>query len=133
MSPDKSTIGQRIRELRLTRRVDQTRLAQLLGVRPETVSRWENDKNPPDRAALEKIARDLTGSLDWLLTGVGDMLLESQPQPQQVAVDDGTSEDYVRIKISTHEELIHAALEARKVGILAVDEMELVLAYREKS
>jgi len=39
-------------------------LAELLGVAPETVSRWENDKHPIDRASWATLAALATEGLD---------------------------------------------------------------------
>lgn len=48
--------SQSLRFMRAAIGLEQRRLAELLGVRPETVSRWENDVTSVDRAAWLVVA-----------------------------------------------------------------------------
>lgn len=61
------TLGERIRKARLDAALDQTQLAQRLGIARQTLSRWESDLTGPRVADLRRLA-DLTGvPAAWLL------------------------------------------------------------------
>lgn len=49
-------IGQRIRQLRKSRKYTQADLAKLLGVKPTTVASWEQGRNQPLMDKVQKIA-----------------------------------------------------------------------------
>ena len=59
----------RIRELREARGINQSELAQILGVRQNTLSTWETGRYEPDGEMLKKIAAALNVSVDYLLGG----------------------------------------------------------------
>lgn len=46
----------KLKELRLSRNLTQTELAEILGVEQQDVSRWENDKNKPSREKEQMIS-----------------------------------------------------------------------------
>lgn len=50
-------IAQRIKDLRLSKHLTQKELAQLLNVKPTTVSGWELGRNEPSIDTLMKSAR----------------------------------------------------------------------------
>ena len=52
----KHSVGRNIARLRLSQGMTQERLAQRMGVTPQAVSKWENDLNYPDVAALPALA-----------------------------------------------------------------------------
>ena len=60
-------LSQRIRELRLSKRMSQVELAKLLGVSKQSVSNWENDNIQPSIEMLLKIAEVFSVSTDYLL------------------------------------------------------------------
>ena len=64
----KHSVGRNIAQLRLSQGMTQERLAQRMGVTPQAVSKWENDLNYPDIAALPGLAALLGTSVDALLT-----------------------------------------------------------------
>lgn len=61
------SIGERIRFFRRERSLSQRELAQLLGVSPQAVSRWETDRACPDIAFLWPLCEILRVSTDALL------------------------------------------------------------------
>jgi transcriptional regulator with XRE-family HTH domain len=63
------SIGGRIRERRAALNLTQTELARRLETDAITVSRWERDNSIPRTDTLEKIARAIDVSIDWLVTG----------------------------------------------------------------
>lgn len=42
-----STLGKRIKEARIKRGLTQRQLAEIIGVKHNSISDWENDKNKP--------------------------------------------------------------------------------------
>jgi transcriptional regulator with XRE-family HTH domain len=64
------TIGEKIRDCRKAKKVDQVELAKKLGISPATISRYEQDViNVPFRA-LERIASALDVSVSHLTDGL---------------------------------------------------------------
>ena len=64
-----STLGQRINTLRKQKELKQDALAEMLGVSPQAVSKWENDQTCPDITLLPKLSSILSVTVDELLTG----------------------------------------------------------------
>ena len=60
-------LNQRIRTLRLARKMSQVELAQALHVTKQSVSNWENDNIQPSVEMLMKIAKVFSVSTDYLL------------------------------------------------------------------
>lgn len=79
MNQQMNSVGRNIARLRLARGMTQERLAQRMGVTPQAVSKWENDLNYPDVAALPALAALLGTSVDSLLT-VPDNGAEAEPE-----------------------------------------------------
>ena len=63
------TLGKRIARLRRKMGLKQERLAELLSVSPQAVSKWENDQTCPDISLLPKLGKVLGVSVDELLSG----------------------------------------------------------------
>ena len=63
------TIGKRIAILRRKKSLKQEDLANVLGVSPQAVSKWENDQTCPDISLLPGLAALLGVSVDELLSG----------------------------------------------------------------
>lgn len=63
------TLGARISALRRKKGLKQDMLAELLGVSPQAVSKWENDQTCPDISLLPQLAQILEITIDELLTG----------------------------------------------------------------
>lgn len=61
------TLGKKVRELRITKGITQEKLAQLLMVSPQAVSRWETDAAMPDITLLASIANYFEVTTDELL------------------------------------------------------------------
>ena len=63
------TLGKRIAMLRRQKGLKQDTLAEVLGVSPQAVSKWEYDQTCPDISLLPKLAELLEVSVDELLSG----------------------------------------------------------------
>lgn len=58
---------ERIREIRIAKKISQVELAKILGVTKQSVSNWENDNIQPSVEMLSKIADALNVTADYLL------------------------------------------------------------------
>lgn len=63
------TIGKRISEYRKKKNLKQDELAEMLGVSPQAVSKWENDLSCPDISLLPELSRILGVSIDEIVQG----------------------------------------------------------------
>lgn len=69
----KSTIGERLREARENKEMDQATLAARVGIVTRTLQRWEKGEQVPDGLYINKIAKVTSVQASWLLTGEGEM------------------------------------------------------------
>ena len=60
-------IGNKIRELRLQRKLSQTELSNILHVSQQTVTKWENGKAEPSGSAIKELSKFFNVSADYLL------------------------------------------------------------------
>ena len=60
-------LNEKIKELRLSYKLNQVEMAKALGVSKQCVSNWENDKVLPSIEMLVKIAKFFNVSSDYLL------------------------------------------------------------------
>ncbi len=67
-----NTIGKRIAEYRKKKNLKQDELAEMLGVSPQAVSKWENDLSCPDISLLPSLSSILGISIDELVQGKKD-------------------------------------------------------------
>jgi len=63
------TLGKRIAQYRKEKGLRQDDLAEMLGVSPQAVSKWENDQTCPDISLLPQLAGILGVTVDELLSG----------------------------------------------------------------
>lgn len=63
------TIGERINRARKDRGLTQEKLAEMMGVSSQAVSKWENDQSYPDITTLPKLGEILGMSMDEILSG----------------------------------------------------------------
>ncbi len=61
-------LGDKIREIRLAKKINQVELAKHLGVTKQSVSNWENENIQPSIDMLSKIADALCVTTDYLLS-----------------------------------------------------------------
>ena len=95
------TLGRRIAALRREKELTQDTLAEVLGVSPQAVSKWENDQTCPDISLLPKLARELGVSVDELLSGKQENqpLVQVLPESQRKDI----SAMMLRITVDSHE------------------------------
>ena len=63
------TLGKRIGMYRKEKGLKQDELAEMLGVSPQAVSKWENDQTCPDISLLPQLSKILGVTVDELLSG----------------------------------------------------------------
>lgn len=82
------TLGRRIQALRKRQSLTQDALAELLGVTPQAVSKWENSQSCPDIMTLPHLARVLQVTTDLLLTGEDAATAAAAParKPEELIV-----------------------------------------------
>lgn len=88
-----ATAGERLREARIAAGLTQEDVARLADVHLKTVSKWENDKQPPHANQLAKIAPRLGVSVGWIRDGEGVAVLGSTTGFEQLnpPAQNGTS------------------------------------------
>lgn len=81
----KNTIGERLREARENKEMDQVTLADKAGVVARTLQRWEKGEQVPDGVSITRLAKATGVQASWLLTGDGDMYaVPSRPENMYV-------------------------------------------------
>ena len=96
-----TTMGNRIAMLRRKKELKQDTLAEMLGVSPQAVSKWENDQSCPDISLLPKLAKILGVTVDELLTGESVETPEVKMLPPEQRKD--TKDMMLRIIVESAE------------------------------
>ena len=100
----KETMGKRISDLRKNKGMTQEQLAQVVGVTPQAVSKWENDLSCPDISILPQLAEALGVTTDELLG-------RAPIQPYEAEAKAGGKHHVsVRLKLNKAEKVIFALL-----------------------
>ena len=113
-----NTIGKRISEYRKKKNLKQDELAEMLGVSPQAVSKWENDLSCPDISLLPELSRILGVSIDEIVQGKKEEPIVSiLPEEQRkdinklmlrIVVD---SEEGDRVRVNLPMALVKVAIE----------------------
>lgn len=92
-------IGVKIAELRRAKNMKQDELAEMLGVTPQAVSKWENGASMPDISLLPKIAQIFGTTIDDLFHA------DNTPKPdvQVVPVEKRKSFDEMVLRIRVQD------------------------------
>ncbi len=112
-----NTIGKRISEYRRKKNLKQDELAEMLGVSPQAVSKWENDLSCPDISLLPSLSSILGISIDELVQGKKEEpVVTILPEEERKDIDKMMlriivdSEDGEHVRISIPVMLIKVAL-----------------------
>ncbi len=108
------TLGSRIKDLRLKQGITQKQLAEKIGIREATLSRYENDKRDAQWETLGRIAEHLNTSCDYLL-GLSDDFM-----PKHLINDNGSLDN-------EHLELILQYEKLNKENKIRIKERILLL------
>jgi len=68
-----TSIGERLRAVRLTRGMTQQQMADLLGIKRPSLTQLEGGRHQPSQEILEAVVRELDVSRTWLWFGAGPM------------------------------------------------------------
>lgn len=79
MEDEKKQIGQKIKNVRETKKMTQSQFSEKLDVSMQTISNWESGKSSPDAAALIRMAKSCQISLDQF-AGLETTAIEVQPK-----------------------------------------------------
>ena len=118
-------VGERIRRRRLELGWTQEQLCQKAGISKGFLSDLENDKRSVSAENLLDIARALSLSLDYLMTGKA-----SEEQPTEVAIpaslarfaaEEGISLRQTLILLDMHKQIVAHRSARKKDGLEAVD------------
>lgn len=82
------TIGKKISELRKEKSITQEELAEMLGISPQAVSKWENDLSCPDIMLLPEIAKIFGTTVDELFSTEAEHKAMILPAEQRKNPDD---------------------------------------------
>lgn len=102
------TIGKRISEHRKKKNLKQDELAEMLGVSPQAVSKWENDLSCPDISLLPELSRILGVSIDEIVQGKKkEPIVSILPEEQRKDIDkmmlrvivESADGDHVRVNL----------------------------------
>lgn len=85
----RQTLASRIRESRLAKSWEQSRLAAKLDIATRTLQRWEKGEQVPDSNYLVRIARATGVSSHWLLTGEGEKFMPQHRESNVYALPTG--------------------------------------------
>lgn len=73
-----SNINERIKEARAQKNLSQAELGELIGVSSQAISQWETAAQTPRLNKLDKIAKVLGVSTEWLQLGIGHQTVNNQ-------------------------------------------------------
>ncbi len=62
-----NTLGENIKKARRNKKLNQTQLAKLLDIAPQSVSSWENGNSTPTIENITELTIVLNVSFDWLV------------------------------------------------------------------
>lgn len=62
------TFGQKLKKARIEKKVTQRFLAEKMHVSYQTISKWENDINEPNLAAIRELSKLLGCSIEYLIS-----------------------------------------------------------------
>lgn len=111
------TLGKRIALLRKEKELKQEELAEVLGISPQAVSKWENDITCPDIILLPKLAKTLEVSVDELLSGKSEPTAKMVPIEERKEIKDMilrivvNSADGDKVRVNIPMVLVQAAVE----------------------
>lgn len=78
-----TSIGARLKDLRLRRGLTLDTVARPLGVTRSCVSQWESGRSPPGTKYFERLAETLSTSVVFILTGAN----EQSPGPRTLKIE----------------------------------------------
>ena len=120
------SIGERITDLRKAENISQGKLASLLDVSRQAVSKWENDQSSPDTLKLIQLADVLKTDVEYLATGKKaepkvEKVIVTVPEIQEKIVEKPVEKPVIRYVekpvIQTVEKLVEKPVIKRMVRV----------------
>ena len=120
------SIGERITDLRKAENISQGKLASLLDVSRQAVSKWENDQSSPDTLKLIQLADVLKTDVEYLATGKKaepkiEKVIVKVPEIQEKIVEKTVEKPVIRYVekpvIQTVEKLVEKPVIKRMVRV----------------
>lgn len=120
------SIGERITDLRKAENISQGKLASLLDVSRQAVSKWENDQATPDTLKLIQLADILKTDVEYLATGktaepIIEKVIVTVPEIQEKIVEKTVEKPVIRYiekpVIQTVEKLVEKPVIKRMVRV----------------
>ena len=120
------SIGERIADLRKAGNISQGKLASLLDVSRQAVSKWENDQSTPDTLKLIQLAEVLKTDVEYLATGKKaepkiEKVIVTVPEIQEKIVEKTVEKPVIRYVekpvIQTVEKLVEKPVIKRMVRV----------------
>ncbi len=75
----RTTVGQRLKSARVELGLNQTELAEGIGITQSSIAAYETDKRSPPLPALLALERKFRISHEWVLTGAGERFTGARP------------------------------------------------------
>ncbi len=118
------TLGQKIKQKRIEKRLTQKELADKLHVTFQTISKWEKDENEPDVATLRELSKIFECSLDYLLSEEELVkIAEKHEDEKQVEEKQNQAIEPVSQTIVIHQKELHVCEKCKKD--IPEDELEM--------
>ena len=120
------SIGERIADLRKAGNISQGKLASLLDVSRQAVSKWENDQSAPDTLKLIQLAEVLKTDVEYFATGKKadpkiEKVIVKVPEIQEKIVEKTVEKPVIRYVekpvIQTVEKLVEKPVIKRMVRV----------------
>lgn len=89
------TIGEKIRDLRLQRKMTQDELAEKMGVSSQAVSKWEKDLSIPDLPVLIELS-------DFFYMPLDDLVRDKEPTVQLLPKEARRNIDDMFLRVNVH-------------------------------
>lgn len=116
----KSTIGDRIKEIRTSKNISSAKLAELLEISQPTVSWYETGKSEPTAQTLKLLVEKLQVDPAWLLTGTTSQKTINNNTALRIgAVADKLPEEIRQSYLAAMERelMLHTMLEEQREAI----------------
>lgn len=107
-------IGDRIRELRVQKRMSQTDLAKAINTSQQAITKWENGKSEPSSSVINNIANYFNVSTDYLLGRTSEELPDKDLSHNQKLIAYSIDPDISDEERQAIIEMVQAAKKFRK-------------------
>jgi transcriptional regulator with XRE-family HTH domain len=98
------TLGERIREVRSRKGLNRYEFAAMLGIHPQTLFKYEKNIRTAKSDVIKKIAETFSISVEWLLSGTGDVPVKTENPTHQTQCAN-CLELYKKLVLSQEREL----------------------------